>query len=104
MTKGIQNKRYTGELKQEVIETIKREKLIYRETAWLYEINDQKRVMKWERIYLEECPEGLYIDHRGRSSKGRPLKKQKPEVEEDLLTVVQRLKAENTPFICALKI
>ena len=95
MPKGIPNKRYTGEFKQEVIETMKRDKLSYRETARLYEINDHKRVMAWERIYLEEGPEGLYIDHRGRRSKGRAPKKLKPEVEEDLLTEVQRLRAEN---------
>ena len=74
---------------------MKREKLSYRETARLYEINDHKRVMAWERIYLEEGPEGLYIDHRGRNSKGRPAKKLKAEVEEDLLAEVQRLRAEN---------
>ena len=95
MPKGIPNKKYTGEFKQEVIETMMREKLSYRETARLYEINDHKRVMAWERIYLEEGPEGLYVDHRGRSSKGRPPKKLKPEVEEDLLAEVQRLRAEN---------
>ena len=95
MPKGIPNKRYTGEFKQEVIETMQREKLSYRETARLYEINDHKRVMAWERIYLEEGAEGLYIDHRGQGSKGRPPKQLKPEVEEDLLAEVQRLRAEN---------
>ena len=95
MPKGIPNKRYTGEFKQEVIETMMREKLSYRETARLYEINDHKRVMSWERIYLEEGPEGLYIDHRGRSGKGCLPKRLKPEVEEDLLAEVQRLRAEN---------
>ena len=71
------------------------EKLSYSETARLYEINDHKRVMAWERIYLEEGPEGLYIERRGRGSKGHPPKQLKPEVEEDLLAEVQRLRAEN---------
>ena len=48
----------------------------------------------WERIYLEEGPEGLYIERRGRKSTGRP-KKLKPEVEENLIAEVQRLRAEN---------
>ena len=48
----------------------------------------------WERIYLEEGPEGLYIERRGRKSTGRP-KKLKPEAEEDLIAEVQRLRAEN---------
>ena len=95
MPKGVANKRYTGEFKQEVIETMMREKLSYREAARLYEINDHTRVMAWERIYLEEGPEGLYIERRGRGNKGRPAKKIKPEVEEDLLAEVQRLRAEN---------
>ena len=96
MPKGIPNKRYTGEFKQEVVETMMREKLSYRETARLYEINDHKRVMAWERTYLEEGPEGLYIDRRGRSGKGgRPPKQLKPKVEEDLIAEVQRLRAEN---------
>ena len=72
-----------------------REKLSYRETARRYEINDHKRIMAWERIYLEEGAKGLYIDRRGRGSKGRPPKKLKPEVEEGLLAEVQRLRAEN---------
>jgi hypothetical protein len=54
-------------------------------------INDHKIIERWERIYLEEGPEGLAIERRGRSSKGRPPK----QVEEDLLAEVQRLRAEN---------
>ena len=94
MPKGVPNKRYTGEFKQEVVETMIREKLSHREADRLYGLaNDRAR--KWERIYLEEGPEGLYVERRGRGSKGRPPKKLKPEVEEDLLAEVQRLRAEN---------
>ena len=32
---------------------------------------DDKRIASWERIYLEEGPEGLYIERRGRKSIGR---------------------------------
>ena len=95
MPRGVPNKRYTGEFKQKVVETMQQEKLSYREAARQYEIGDDKRVAAWERIYLEEGPEGLYIERRGRSSKGRPPKELKPEVEEDLLAEVQRLRAEN---------
>ena len=95
MPKGIPNKRYTGEFKQQVVETMMQEKLSYKEAARQFEVGDDKRVAAWERIYLEEGPEGLYIERRGRSSKGRPPKKLKPEVEEDLLAEVQRLRAEN---------
>ena len=95
MPKGIPNKRYTGEFKQEVVETMQREKLSYREAAREFEITDHNRVASWERIYLEEGPEGLYIERRGRRSKGWSSKQMKPEVEEDLLAEVQRLRAEN---------
>ena len=95
MPKGIPNKRYTGEFKQEVVETMQREKLSYREAAREYQIANDKSVAAWERIYLEEGPEGLYIERRGRGSKGRPPKQMKPKVEEDLLAEVQRLRAEN---------
>ena len=95
MPKGIPNKRYTGEFKQRVVETMMQEKLSYREAARQFDVNDHKRVASWERIYLEEGPEGLYVERRGRGSKGHPPKKLKPEVEEDLLAEVQRLRAEN---------
>jgi transposase-like protein len=95
MPKGIPNKRYTGEFKQQVVETMRQEKLSYKEAARQFEVPSDTRVASWERIYLEEGPEGLYIERRGRGSKGRPPKKLKPEVEEDLLAEVQRLRAEN---------
>ena len=101
MSKGIPNKRYTGEFKQKVVETMRRERLSYCEVAREFEIpQGDKTVAKWERIYLEEGPEGLYIERRGRASaangtkKGRPPKLDK-KVEEDLIAEVQRLRAEN---------
>ncbi len=70
------------------------DKLSYREAARQYEIPDHKQVAKWERIYLTEGPEGLYIERRGCGSKGR-LASFPKKVEEDLLAEVQRLRAEN---------
>ena len=77
-----------------VIEAMLQEKLSYRETARRSETDD-KRIATWERIYLEEGPEGFSVERRGRGGKGRPRKGLKPEVEEDLLAEVQRLRAEN---------
>ena len=94
MPKGVPNKRYTPEFKKLVVETMMKEKLSYRETARQFEISDDKRIAAWERIYLEEGPEGLTVERRGRSSTGRSKKLPK-EVEEDLLAEVQRLRAEN---------
>ena len=95
MPKGIPNKRYTPEFKKLVVETMMKEKPSCRETARRFEISDHKCVAAWERIYLEEGPEGLAIERRGRSSKGRPPKQLPKQVEEDLLAEVQRLRAEN---------
>ena len=91
MPKGVPNKRYTPEFKRMVVETIEKENLSIRAAMQEFGINDHKIIERWERIYLEEGPEGLAIERRGRSSKGRPPK----QVEEDLLAEVQRLRAEN---------
>lgn len=94
MPKGVPNKRYTGEFKQQVVETMRRERLSCREAEELFEITSHTCIPQWERIYLEEGPEGLYLERRGRSSKGRPPKLGK-QVEEDLIAENQRLRAEN---------
>ena len=94
MAKSGTNKKYTGEFKQMVVETMRKELLSYQETARRFEVRSDTQVKNWERIYLEEGPEGLYIERRGRKSTGRS-KKLKPEVEENLIAEVQRLRAEN---------
>ena len=92
MPKGIPNKRYTPEFKEEAIRTMREEGLGYLETGARFGIR-HKRVQDWERIYLEEGPEGFRVERRGRGSTGRP-RKLKKAVEEDLLAEVQRLRAE----------
>ena len=94
MPKGVANKRYTPEFKKMVIETMMAEKLSYSETARRFEVSNHHRIQDWERIYLEEGPEGFVVERRGRRSSGRPRKLPK-ETEEDLLAEVQRLRAEN---------
>ena len=89
------DQRYTSEFKKLVVETMMKEKLSYSEAARQFEINDHKRVAAWERIYLEEGPEGFVIERRGRGSKSHPPKQLSKEVEGDLLAEVQRLRAEN---------
>ena len=93
MPKGVPNKRYTPEFKKHVVETMMNEGLSYKETERRFEL-PHKRAAAWERIYLEEGPESLAIERRGRGSTGRPRKFPKA-VEEDLLAEVQRLRAEN---------
>ena len=65
-------------------------------------INDHKIIERWERIYLEEGSEGLAIERRGRSSKGRSPKQLPKQVEEDLLAEVQRLHAFELPAFFVL--
>ena len=72
---------------------MREEGLSYRETERRFEL-PSKRAAAWERIYLEEGPEGFHVERRGRGSAGRPRKLPK-EVEEDLLAEVQWLRAEN---------
>ena len=95
MPKGVPNKRYTPEFKKLVIETMQEKKLSYSETCRRFEVNSRDRIKSWERIYLEEGPEGFAVERRGRSSKGRPPKRLPKEVTEDLLAEVQRLRAES---------
>ena len=94
MKRGKPNKVYTAEFKQHVIEAMEKGKLSYRETAEQFEISNHSMIQAWERIYLTEGLEGLRKEHRGNANKGRPAKLPKA-VEEDLLTEVQRLRAEN---------
>ena len=94
MPKGVPNKRYTPEFKKLVIEAMQEEKLSYSETCRRFEVNSRDRIKSWERIYLTEGPEGFAIERRGRHSTGRSKELPK-KVEEDLLTEVQRLRAEN---------
>ena len=92
MPKGKPNKHYTGEFKQHVVETMRREHMGYKEAERFFEL-PHKRAASWERIYLEEGPEGLYVERRGRGGGRHPKLDQK--VEEDLIAEVQRLRAEN---------
>ena len=78
-----------------VVETMKKGHLSIYAAMQEFGINDHKIIERWKRIYLEEGPEGLAIERRGRSSKGRPPKQLPKQVEEDLLAEVQRLRAEN---------
>ena len=84
MPKGVPNKRYTPEFKRMVVEAMKKEHLSIYAAMQEFGINDHKIIERWERIYWEEGPEGLAIEHRGRGSTGRPKKLPKA-VEEDLL-------------------
>ena len=69
-----------------------------RRTADIFRLGCAAVVLKWERIYYEEGPQGLYMERRGRSRNmsAKPKKKKiNKDVEEDLIEEVQRLRMEN---------
>lgn len=68
MPKGIPKKKYTPEFKKLVVETIHNENLSYGEAARRFDISSISVIRNWERIYLEEGPEGLEVERRGRAS------------------------------------
>ena len=88
---------YSGEFKQNVVEYMHSNHLSATETAIHFRIVT-KVVLKWERIYYEEGPQGLYIERRGRtrkmSSKSNNKKLDKKD-EKDLLAEVEQLRMEN---------
>ena len=88
---------YSGEFKQEVVEDMRDNHLSLVETVAKYNLGNHHVVAVWERIYLEEGAQGLYVERRGRTSSsnsGRPPNLDK-KVEEDLIAENQRLRMEN---------
>ena len=89
---------YDGAFKVSVIEYMHKNHLSLSETAVKFGIPTEVTVGKWERIYYEEGPQGLYIERRGRNKNmsSKPKKKKiSNENEEDLIEEVQRLRMEN---------
>lgn len=89
---------YDGNFKQNVVEYMHNNHLSCQETAFHFNLAGDYVVSKWERIYYEEGPQGLYIERRGRKKNmsSKPKKKKlNKEVEEDLIAENQRLRMEN---------
>ena len=78
-------------IQKQVVEAVIQEGLSYQEAARIYEVQGHDRIQSWEQIYLEEGPEGLAVERRGRRNTGRQ-KKLPGKAEEDLLAEVQRLR------------
>jgi len=91
-----QKSSYSGEFKQNVVEYMHSNHLSATETAVHFRLQTSV-ILKWERIYYEEGPQGLYKERRGRSKdmSSKSKKKLSKEVEEDLIAENQRLKMEN---------
>ena len=89
-------KTYSGEFKQNVVETMRRDHLSYRDAARQFGITGKDMVANWERIYLEEGAAGLSVRRYRRAT--NPSIERKPKldkkVEDDLVAENQRLRAE----------
>ena len=89
---------YNGDFKKNVIEYMHSNHLSARRTADIFRLGCAAVVLKWEHIYYEEGPQGLYIERRGRtrkmSSKSNNKKLDKKD-GKDLLAEVEQLRMEN---------
>ena len=90
---------YDGSFKVSVIEYMHENHLSLFQTAVKFGIPNDTTVGKWERIYYEEGPQGLFQGRRGRprkmNSDSKRTAKLNKETEEDLIAEVQRLRMEN---------
>lgn len=90
---------YDGTFKVSVIEYMHANHLSIRQAAVKFALPENSTLGKWEHIYYEEGPQGLYRENRGRKPKmsSKRLKKKKldKQVEKDLIAEVQRLRMEN---------
>lgn len=80
MPEKKKQKTYSGEFKIEVVETMRKENLSYKETVRHFGLRSDKQVRMWERIYLEEGKEALLVERRERAcAASRMLKGRKPK-------------------------
>ena len=89
---------YSGEFKESVIKYMHTNHLSVSCTAVKFGIPSDSTVLKWERIYYEEGPQGLYVSKCGRPRKmnrEKPKKELDEQTKEDLIAEVQRLRMEN---------
>jgi transposase-like protein len=93
MPKEKTYKKYTPKFKVMVVETMHKEGLSYREAAKQFDVSTHRIVANWDRIYIEEGKEALSVERRGQKW-GYPAKLMKKD-EKDLVSQIQRLRAEN---------
>ena len=87
---------YDGIFKQSVVEYMYTNHLSASETAIKFRLGHHSVVLEWERIYLEEGPEGLLLRRRGgKNMKSKTSKKKSDENIEDLIEENERLRMEN---------
>lgn len=86
--------RYSGEFKSSVISYMNGNHLSLTQTATKFSIPCVSTVSRWESIYRIKGAAGLYLENRGKMKKTikKTTKKLQPE---DLISEVERLRAEN---------
>lgn len=95
---GKGHRRYNKSQKVEIIEQVWNESLTLSEASKIYRI-PQRTLWDWGHIYLEECKEAFWVEHRGHTSaasgtqKGRKPKLDK-KAEQYLISENQRLRME----------
>ena len=81
-----QRSSYSGNFKQNVVEYMHENHLSCQETAIHFNLAGDYVVSKWERIYYEEGPQGLYIERRGRN-KNMNSKPKKKKIDKEIITI-----------------
>lgn len=86
--------RYSGEFKSSVISYMNDNHLSLTQTATKFSLPCVSTVSRWESIYRTKGVAGLYLENRGKMKKTvkKATKKLQPE---DLISEVERLRAEN---------
>ncbi len=79
----MKSRTYDGEFKVNVIEYMHKNKMFLTQTAATFRIPSVATVQKWERIYYEEGPQGLYRDKRGRPRKMNSKKSKAPKISKE---------------------
>lgn len=96
------NRKYSAELKKEVLETIEREGLSLLAACVRFNIPGKSTIMGWQKVYESQGQAGLIAQRKGRPPKMKQPIKRKPRKsnrpltrEEELLKENEYLRAEN---------
>ena len=96
--KDINNHTYDGKFRQHVVEYMHHNHLSYNETAIHFRIGSTTTVSRWDEIYYQKGPQGLY-ERRKHPNGGKPVnmnkKPKRRSREEELAAENLRLKMEN---------
>ena len=97
--KDLKTHIYDGKFKQDVIEYMHHNHLSYNETAIHFRIGSTTTISRWDEIYYQKGPQGLYKRKEHKKRSGKPInmnkKPKRNSREEELAAENLRLKMEN---------